>query len=77
MSIQKLFEDKEYCYSQIREARELFGNVNTTRKQFDAMVRVLGFGYLYCPEEIRGIFLSTLDESVRREFWYISNVWKD
>lgn len=75
--MQELFNDKEYCYSQIREAREIFGNRNTTREQFDAMMRALAFGMLYCPEDIRTFFESTLKEATLRQCHYEFNIWTD
>ncbi|MEE9540816.1 MAG: hypothetical protein V3V85_04895, partial [Candidatus Thorarchaeota archaeon] len=62
-------------YSQIREAREIFGNTKTTEIQYDAMERALGFMYLHCPKNLLGIVYATLMEATRRRFYFECNVF--
>jgi hypothetical protein len=74
-SFEDAFKDKEYCFEQIKEARKLFGNKNTTEEQYEAMEKVLGFAYLYCPEEIKSLVFATLNEAERRKIHFILNIW--
>ncbi len=71
----EIFKDDEYCYSQIKEARELFGSRNTTRKQFEALEKVLGLIYLHNDGKPAEIALSTLDEATIRKFYFETNIW--
>jgi hypothetical protein len=70
------FSDKEFCMSQLREAREIFGNRNTTKEQYEAMERVLSFAFLYCPEEIQFMVEATLNEAELRKIYFLTSVWK-
>ena len=76
MSFEDNFKDTEFCRSQILEAREIFGNKNTSLIQYDVMKRVLSFGCLYSSKEMSSLFQSTLQEAIRREIFYILNIWK-
>ena len=73
--IAELFKSKEYCFEQIREARELFGSPETTEEQYDAMERVLALGCLYCPIDIAILFESTLYEAGLRKVYYLTRIW--
>jgi len=70
------FKDKNFCFSQLREARELFGNKNTTRKQYEAMEKVLALVYLYCPEEIQSQVLAIINELELRKNFFEIKIWK-
>lgn len=65
--IQELYKSKDFCLGQVREARKIFTNINTTRKEWEAMEQSLAFAYIYCPKELGGIILATLDESEKRK----------
>lgn len=40
---QELFGDKKFCYEEIARIRKMFGNKNTTRRQYDALIQTVGF----------------------------------
>ena len=63
------FNTKEKCLKVIGDARSLWGSNKTTRDQFDAIIRTLGFCYIYCPVEYQDIVLTTMDEAeLRRSY---------
>jgi len=73
--IGKLFKSKEYCFQQIREARQMFGEKSTTKIQYEAMEKALAFGVVYCPPSIQCAFEATLHEAGLRKMFYIMSVW--
>ncbi len=73
--MKELFENDDYCFDQISEARELFSNRSTTKKQFKAMEDVLGFIYMWGSEKVSKYALLTLDESQKRKFYFITSFW--
>ena len=75
MSIQELFSNKEYCYDQLREARKIFTDINSTEKQYEAMETTLAFMYLYCSEDLQSIVFATLNEAQMRKYRFIY-IWK-
>jgi hypothetical protein len=68
---EKLLSNKEYCLEQLREAREIFSNKNTTEEKYDAMEKALGMIYLYCPDEIKEIAYAYLHEATIRKSYFI------
>lgn len=68
--IKNHYADKENCYAEIREARQLFGNKNTTEGQYDQMQRALAFMFLYCPKEIQSVVQATMNEAEARRFYF-------
>lgn len=67
-----IYDDSEYCTSEILLARKIFGNRNTTEDQFEAMLKGLGLMVLYCPEEIKVLAQSTFMEATMRKAYYLS-----
>lgn len=70
------YKDIENCRNEIRTARELMGNKNTTRQQFEAMEKGLGILYLNCPEDFQEMALAHIQEAQRRKFYIeLSGAW--
>ena len=74
-TIQEHYSDEETCRAEISEARQIFGDKTTNRKQFEAMQKALGLMYLYCPKTMMQLVKSTLDESVIRETYFELLFW--
>ena len=73
----KIYKDKEYCYSEIRNARKVFGQSGITLEKWECMERGLAFMYAYCPEDLRVIVLSTLEEAgIRKQLMLAHGVIK-
>jgi len=73
--MKELFEDRENCFQCIRDARKLFGDMDTTESQYQKMEDTLAFGFLYCPEDLQHLFEATLRESEIRKFYFMTKVW--
>jgi hypothetical protein len=65
----ELYKDRDYCLSEIRQARELFSS-KYFQSKFDTLVKSLGLMLLYCPEDIYDIVLATLQEAEQRVAYY-------
>jgi hypothetical protein len=74
--LESQFKDKEFVLQQLREARSLFTNKDTTENQWDAMDRILGFCLLYASEEMMPLVQSVSEEADRRKIYFMINVWK-
>jgi len=74
-AIERVFSNEDRIFEALNEARKLFGSRSTTEDQYDAMKKTLGFCLLYCPERLRDIVVSTLDEAAKREWFFVLYVW--
>jgi len=74
-SIENVFSNKERVLESLSSARKVFGDKRTTQEQYDSMERCLAFAFVYCPDDLRDIVKSTLDESSRRRLFYEFNIW--
>lgn len=72
----EIYQNEEYCFSEIRTARDAFGSRKTTRKQYEGMLTGVARMYLYCPESIQPIVYATLLEAKMREP-YFEPIWKE
>jgi hypothetical protein len=75
-AIEKIFSNKDYCLSELREARKIF----TSKELFNhrsktALDKSLGLMYLYCDESIRDFVLSHIHEMELR-FAYMEEIEK-
>lgn len=61
----ELYKERDYCLSEVRQARELFSS-KSFQEKFDGLVKSLGLMLLYCPEDVYDIVLSTLQEAEQR-----------
>lgn len=61
--IETLFKDKEYCFTEIRRAREIFTSSTYTLEKADRLIKGLALMLLYCPEEIYYQVLSSIEEA--------------
>lgn len=68
--IQEYFQDEKNCYRDLGAARKAFGSTTTTEAQYDQMEKTLGLMFLYCPEDLQVIVLSTLQEAETRRFYF-------
>ena len=75
--VHNLFADKDYCMQTIKEARTLWSDKNTTKKQFAYLFESLGMALLYCPEDLSEIIRNTLHEATIREGYFIRFKWSD
>lgn len=58
----------EQCNRLIINARKMMYNRSTTEEQYKSMQKTLALMYLYCPEKMQKLILSTLDESYQQEY---------
>lgn len=64
------YADKENCFTDIREARKVFGSTLTTEEQYDALEKGLVIMFIHCPEEIQGIVEATIVEAGMRKPYF-------
>jgi len=76
MSIETLYSNEDICLDLIRDSRKVFGNRETTEKQYDAMMKTLSFAYLYCPKDIQTLMLSTINEAEMRRTAFMT-IWSN
>ena len=69
------YSDLERCREALCEARTLFGLKTTTESQYDKMMDVLAFVYLYCPVELQTAALQTLNEATTRRLYFDAYIW--
>jgi len=69
------YKDKEYCNKELLLARKVFGSTGTTRVQYDAMEKALGFLYLYCPDDMTTTVQAVLLEASYRRPHFELNIW--
>lgn len=68
MSIQELFEDRQYVNAEIARMREAWGSKSTFNNSvIDASRQTLAFMYLYAPIDMLGVIDASLYELNRRE----------
>lgn len=61
------YADADYCSQEYHKMRKLMGSKDTTSSQWDAMERVGGFMYLYCPTDMTTTILAlNLEMTTRR-----------
>jgi hypothetical protein len=70
----KMFKDDNYCKEQLVEARKIFGDINTTREQYEAMEEVVGLIYLY-NDNLQCLAEATLHEATIRKVGFEINYW--
>jgi len=68
--LQMVFSDHDRCINDILLAREVFGNINTTRSEYNDMESVLAFMYLYCPEDLCSTVEGAVHEASRRRLFF-------
>jgi hypothetical protein len=71
-SIEALFQDKQYCFDEMCRIRQRWGVKGLTEEGWKAIDRTLGLMYLYCPDEIKTLVLSQMEESTRRQFYALT-----
>ena len=67
--IEEQFNSKEKTLTVIRDARSRFRDKSTTAKQYDGMISVLGFCFLYCPDDMQYMVEATLYEAGQRQLF--------
>lgn len=73
--IKNAYQDRQKVLDMLAQCRKIFGDRNTTKSQYKSMQECLGFAYLYCPDDLKELVRSTLQESALREVAFI-NIWK-
>ncbi len=74
-AMEQYFSVRENCFKDMKKAREVAGNVNTTEEEFDGIERALGFMYVYCPTDLCISVLSVLEDLGRRRR-YFERLWE-
>lgn len=75
-SLKEQCKKKEFCFDKIQEAREMFGNKNSTMEDFDKIRKKLLYILIYNEKEnIKTLIHSTLHEMDLRESYYAVHVW--
>lgn len=77
MDIQKHYSNKENCIKDLSLARETYSSRNTTKEQFDGMMKSLLFILLYCPEELKIGVEAHIIDAERRRMFFETNIWKE
>jgi len=75
ISLDQFFKTVDNCRQAVCEARKLFGLNTITRDQYDTIEYVLGFVYMYCPEEFQNIARVTMDEAAMRRLIFETCIW--
>lgn len=64
------YTDKEYCFNELHAARRIMCNKNLfTQDVARGLEQGLGMMYLYCPDDIKGLVLSQIQELTMREMY--------
>lgn len=69
-----IFNDPGYCLTQLRVAREIFGDRRTTEEQYDACGRAVTLILLHGPESVVETARATLLEMGYRR-WFFEKLW--
>lgn len=73
--VESPFADKEYCFSEMQEARKIFGDRNQlTLEKADNILKMMAMMYLYCPDEIRDLVEGCLYELELRRYYFVFGV---
>jgi hypothetical protein len=64
------YNNIKLCRNDLLEARKAFCSATTTEVQYEQMRKTLALMYLYCPEIIRPLVWSTLEEATMREPYF-------
>lgn len=59
----EMFKNRNYCLSEIGEARKVFTTKPFTADKAEALMKGLGLMLLYCPDDIYDIVLATIREA--------------
>lgn len=71
------YNNKKYCYERIHIIREIFGNKNTTKGEWENAQAELGVMLINCPKDIYGLVYSTLHEMTVRETYFRLKFWPE
>jgi len=72
MSIIEKCRDRDYCISEIREARRIFSSKKEfTKGVAEGLCEGLAFLYIYCPEDLQCAVLSYLQEAEQRSAYIV------
>jgi len=70
----ELYKDKQYCYSEILEARKIFGTVPFTYEKGELLLKGLCLMLFHCPEEIKDTVEATIYETSRRMLYALTGI---
>lgn len=76
-SVEKVFSNKEHVQQCLVEAREIFGSTETTEKQYEGMMKALGFCIIYGPEELQVLIDATIMEANMRFPYFLTQLTDD
>ena len=74
MSYEKMFEDENFCNTEILEARKLFSNKNATFDQYQNLIKGLMIMLIYCPEKLTSMVEATIREAERRQLYQVNKM---
>lgn len=66
-ALKEHFDTPEKTYAAISDAREYFGEKDTTFEMYDELIISLGFCLLHCPDGLQDLVYSTIQEASWRQ----------
>ena len=66
MGYAEMYKNKEYCLSELREARRIFTTKPFTPEKGDLLMKGLALMLFHCPEDVTSLVEATIYECVRR-----------
>jgi len=69
MGYQEMYQNKEYCLSELREARRIFTTKPFTPEKGELVIKGLALMLFYCPPEITTLVEATIYECERRSLY--------
>jgi hypothetical protein len=74
MGYEEAYKDKEYCLSELREARRIFTTKPFSPEKGDLLMKGLALMLFYCPEEVTSLVEATIYECERRSLYALLGV---
>ena len=69
----EMYKNKEYCLSELREARRVFTTEPFTPEKGELIVKSLAIMLFYCPEDVTSLVEATIYECERRSLYAAIN----
>ena len=69
--------DREQVTLELCTARDAFCSRKTTRRQYDALQKVLGLALFNAPDDMRYIVEAHIQEAMRRREYFEAAVWPE
>ncbi|MGD9678128.1 MAG: hypothetical protein AB7V16_07160 [Vulcanibacillus sp.] len=69
MGYAEMYKDKEYCLSELREARRIFTTKPFTTEKGDLLMKGLALMLFHCPDSVTPLVEATIYECERRSLY--------